>query len=33
MCSRFFGDEITEIEKKAGAVDESEMGLKMNRAK
>ena len=33
MFSRFFGDDVTEIEKKAGAVDESEIGLRMSRAK
>lgn len=33
MFSRFFGDDVTAIEKKAGAVDESELGLRMSRAK
>lgn len=33
MFSRFFGDEVTDIEKKVGAKDESEIGLRINRAK
>lgn len=33
LFSRFFGDEVSSIEKKAGAVDESELGLRMSRVK
>jgi hypothetical protein len=33
LFSRFFGDEVSTIEMKAGARDESEVGLRMYRAK
>jgi len=33
LFSRFFGDEVTGIEKRIGAEDQSEMGLKMSRMK
>jgi hypothetical protein len=31
--SRFFGDEVTNTEKRLGAEDQSEIGLKMQRMK
>lgn len=33
LMSRFFGDDVSELEKKAGAVDESEISLRISRAK
>lgn len=33
LFSKFFGDEVTSLEKKMGSEDQSEMGLKMSRMK
>ena len=33
LFSKFFGDEVTDLEKKLGSEDQSEMGLKMSRMK
>ena len=33
LFSRFFGDEVSGVEKRLGAEDQSEIGLKMSRMK
>ena len=33
LFSKFFGDEVSNVEKKLGAEDQSEIGLKMSRMK